>query len=146
MQSGMLNCARQEVRDVPENTIQFQLSALALKRQIGVSSKTLWLLKHTSMQTMLQRDEPHPLQGRVEVDDANALNAAQNHGRRQHRADQAVTHSGMPKASCMGPPTAIAVATPAILPVPTGPTMPSSARHQAQLQIKTRTQNERDNE
>lgn len=46
------------------------ISALALKRQLGVSYKTAWLLKHKLMQTMQQRDARYPLQGRVEIDDA----------------------------------------------------------------------------
>nr|WP_255577725.1 MULTISPECIES: IS1595 family transposase [unclassified Acidovorax] len=46
------------------------ISALALKRQLGVSYKTAWLMKHKLMQTMAQRDERYRLQGRVEIDDA----------------------------------------------------------------------------
>lgn len=46
------------------------ISALALMRQLGVSYKTAWLLKHKLMQTMAQRDARYPLQGRVEIDDA----------------------------------------------------------------------------
>ena len=46
------------------------ISALALKRQLGVSYKTAWLMKHKLMQAMAQRDERHLLQGRVEIDDA----------------------------------------------------------------------------
>ena len=46
------------------------ISALALKRQLGVCYKTAWLLKHKLMQTMAQRDARYPLQGRVEIDDA----------------------------------------------------------------------------
>lgn len=46
------------------------ISALALSRQLGVTYKTAWLLKHKLMQTMLLRDEPRPLRGRVEIDDA----------------------------------------------------------------------------
>ena len=46
------------------------ISALALKRQLGVSYKSAWLLKHKLMQTMGQRDARYPLQGRVEIDDA----------------------------------------------------------------------------
>ncbi|WP_394791432.1 IS1595 family transposase, partial [Rhodoferax sp.] len=46
------------------------ISALALKRQLGVSYKTAWLLKHKLMQTMLQREAPRRLQERVEIDDA----------------------------------------------------------------------------
>ena len=46
------------------------ISALALKRQLGVSYKTAWLLKHKLMQTMSERDERYVLSGRVEIDDA----------------------------------------------------------------------------
>ena len=46
------------------------ISALALKRQLGVSYKTAWLMKHKLMQAMAQRDERYLLQGRVEIDDA----------------------------------------------------------------------------
>ena len=46
------------------------ISALALKRQLGVSYKTAWLLKQKLMQTMAQRDARYLLQGRVEIDDA----------------------------------------------------------------------------
>lgn len=45
------------------------ISALALARQLGVSYKTAWLLKHKLMQAMLQRDQ-NRLEGRVEIDDA----------------------------------------------------------------------------
>lgn len=46
------------------------ISALALKRQLGVSYKSAWLLKHKLMQTMAVRDARRRLQGRVEIDDA----------------------------------------------------------------------------
>lgn len=46
------------------------ISALALKRQLGVSYKTAWLVKHKLMQTMGERDAHYLLQGRVEIDDA----------------------------------------------------------------------------
>ena len=46
------------------------ISALALKRQLGVSYKTAWLVKHKLMQTMLQREAPRRLDERVEIDDA----------------------------------------------------------------------------
>ena len=46
------------------------ISALSLKRQIGVSYKSAWLLKHKLMQSMLERDERYRLQQRVEIDDA----------------------------------------------------------------------------
>lgn len=46
------------------------VSALELKRQLGVSYKTAWLIKHKLLQTMLLREEPRRLEGRVEIDDA----------------------------------------------------------------------------
>lgn len=46
------------------------ISALALKRQLGVCYRTAWLLKHKLMQAMAQRDAPYRLEGRVEIDDA----------------------------------------------------------------------------
>lgn len=46
------------------------ISALALKRQLGVSYKTAWLLKHKLMLAMAQRDDRYRLRGRVEIDDA----------------------------------------------------------------------------
>ena len=46
------------------------VSALELKRQLGVSYKTAWLLKHKLLETMRLREEPRRLDGRVEIDDA----------------------------------------------------------------------------
>jgi transposase-like protein len=46
------------------------VSALELKRQLGVSYKTAWLLKHKLLETMRLREEPRRLNGRVEIDDA----------------------------------------------------------------------------
>lgn len=46
------------------------LSALALKRQLGVSYPTAWLLQQKLMQTMAERDTPYTLGGTVQVDDA----------------------------------------------------------------------------
>ena len=46
------------------------ISALALRRQLGVGYKSAWLLKHKLLEVMRLRDEPRPLQGRVEIDDA----------------------------------------------------------------------------
>lgn len=46
------------------------VSALELKRQLGVTYKTAWLLKHKLLQTMLLKEEPRRLEGRVELDDA----------------------------------------------------------------------------
>lgn len=46
------------------------VSALELKRQLGVSYKTAWLLKHKLLQTMLLREGARRLDERVEIDDA----------------------------------------------------------------------------
>jgi ribosomal protein L37AE/L43A len=46
------------------------VSALELKRHLGVRYKTAWLLKHKLMQVMCEREATRQLDGRVEVDDA----------------------------------------------------------------------------
>lgn len=46
------------------------LSALALKRQLGVSYPTAWLIHHKLMQAMAEREQRYALGGRVQVDDA----------------------------------------------------------------------------
>ena len=46
------------------------ISAMELKRQLGVSYKTAWLVKHKLLETMRLREEPRRLDGRVEIDDA----------------------------------------------------------------------------
>jgi len=46
------------------------VSALELKRHLGVRYKTAWLLKHKLMQLMSEREASRQLDGRVEIDDA----------------------------------------------------------------------------
>ena len=46
------------------------LSALALKRQLGVSYPTAWLMQHKLMQAMTEREALYTLSGKVQVDDA----------------------------------------------------------------------------
>ena len=46
------------------------LSALALKRDLGVSYPTAWLIHHKLMQAMVEREEGYVLYGTVQVDDA----------------------------------------------------------------------------
>ena len=46
------------------------VSALELMRQLGVSYRTAWLMKHKIMQAMLVRERGRELDGRVEMDDA----------------------------------------------------------------------------
>lgn len=45
------------------------LSALALKREIGVSYNTAWSIKHKLMQVMKERDDSKPLEGIIQLDD-----------------------------------------------------------------------------
>lgn len=46
------------------------LSALALKRHLGISDSTAGLIQHKLMQTMSERDAQYTLGGEVRVDDA----------------------------------------------------------------------------
>ena len=46
------------------------LSALSLKRQIGVSYNTAWQMKQKIMQVMKERDDNKPLCGTIQLDDA----------------------------------------------------------------------------
>ena len=46
------------------------LSALALRRQLGVSYPTAWLIHHKLMQVMADREGRYRLEGKVQVDDA----------------------------------------------------------------------------
>jgi hypothetical protein len=46
------------------------VSALELKRHLGVSYPTAWLLKHKIMETMRLREQSRQLTGRIEIDDA----------------------------------------------------------------------------
>ncbi|GEM_PF-1826363 len=46
------------------------LSTLALKRHLGVSYPTAWLIRHKLMQAMAEREQRYVLGGKVQVDDA----------------------------------------------------------------------------
>ena len=46
------------------------ISALSLRRQLGVSYNTAWLIKHKLMQVMVERDAAQSLSGNVQIDDA----------------------------------------------------------------------------
>lgn len=52
------------------NQAKTELSALALKRQLGVSYPTAWLIQHKLMQTMINREDRYLLGGKIQVDDA----------------------------------------------------------------------------
>lgn len=53
------------------------VSALELKRHLGVSYPTAWLLKHKIMQVMVDREHWRQLTGRVEIDDAYLVDEVQ---------------------------------------------------------------------
>ena len=46
------------------------VSALELKRHVGVSWPTAWMMKHKILQVMFEREDSRQLSGRVEIDDA----------------------------------------------------------------------------
>jgi transposase-like protein len=46
------------------------LSALALKRYLGVSYPTAWLIQHKLMAAMSERETKYTLSGQIQVDDA----------------------------------------------------------------------------
>jgi len=46
------------------------VSAMELRRRLGVSYNTAWMLKHKLMQVMLEREATKVLDDRVEIDDA----------------------------------------------------------------------------
>ena len=46
------------------------LSALSLKRQLGICYRTAWRIKHKLMEAMARREDRYTLEGRIEVDDA----------------------------------------------------------------------------
>ena len=46
------------------------LSALSLKRQLGICYRTAWRIKHKLMEAMARREDLYTLEGRIEVDDA----------------------------------------------------------------------------
>jgi ribosomal protein L37AE/L43A len=46
------------------------VSALELKRHLGVRYKAAWLMKHKLLQVMTEREDSRVLHGRVEIDDA----------------------------------------------------------------------------
>ena len=57
------------------------VSALALKRHLGVCYRTAWRLKHKVMQAMTAREETRKLDGFVQIDDAY-LGGERNGGKR----------------------------------------------------------------
>ena len=84
------------------------VSALELMRQLGVSYRTAWLLKHKLMQAMCVREQRRELDGRVEIDDA-FLGGERIGGKRGRGSQNKVpfvaavqtTPSGQPVLACL---------------------------------------------
>jgi transposase-like protein len=62
------------------------LSALALKREIGVSYNTAWKIKQKIMQVMKERDDERKLSGKVQIDDA--YYGGERHGGKRGRGSE----------------------------------------------------------
>ena len=84
------------------------VSALELKRHLGVSWPTAWMMKHKIMQVMLEREDDRQLTGRVEIDDAYL--GGEHHGGKAGRgspnkvpfvAAVQTTESGAPVLVCL---------------------------------------------
>ena len=86
------------------------VSALELKRHLGVSWPTAWMMKHKIMQVMLEREEDRQLAWRIEIDDAYL--GGERHGAKPGRgspnkvsfiAAVQTTQSGAPELVCFSP-------------------------------------------
>jgi hypothetical protein len=84
------------------------VSALELKRHLGVSYPTAWLIKHKIMQVMTLREDSRQLTGRVEIDDSYL--GGEVHGGKAGRgspnkvafvAAVQTTESGQPVLMCL---------------------------------------------
>lgn len=86
------------------------VSALELKRHLGVRYRTAWLLKHKLMQVMVVREASRQLDGRVEIDDAY-LGGELSGGKSGRGSENKVpfiaavqtTASGHPLLACLTP-------------------------------------------
>jgi ribosomal protein L37AE/L43A len=84
------------------------VSALELMRQLGVSYRSAWLMKHKIMEAMRVREDKRELEGRVELDDAY-LGGEFVGGRRGRGSDNKVpivaavqtTPAGHPLLACL---------------------------------------------
>lgn len=84
------------------------VSALELKRHLGVCYKTAWSMKHKLMEVMLRREAGRRLEGRVEVDDAY-LGGERTGGKRGRGSENKVgfiaavqtTEAGQPLYACL---------------------------------------------
>ena len=86
------------------------ISALAMKRQLGISYNAAWRLKHKLMQAMKERDDGQALSGTIQLDDAYW--GGERHGGKRGRgapnkvpfvAAVATDESGHPMAMRLSP-------------------------------------------
>ena len=84
------------------------VSALELKRHLGVSYPTAWLVKHKLMEVMRLREDDRQLTGRVEIDDAY-LGGERSGGKTGRGSENKVpfiaavqtTEDGQPQFACL---------------------------------------------
>ena len=78
---------------------------MSLRRQLGVNANTAWLIKHDHrksprdklMQAMIERDDPKPLTGIVQMDDAYW--GGERHGGPTGRGSPGKTTNGSPQGT-----------------------------------------------
>lgn len=75
------------------------VSALELMRQLGVSYRSAWLMKHKIMEAMRVREDRRELSGRVEIDDAYLGRGSEN--KVPFVAAVQTTPSGQPVVACL---------------------------------------------
>lgn len=86
------------------------VSALELKRQIGVCYRSAWLLKHKVLEAMRLAESGRQLTGRVEIDDAY-LGGQRSGGKVGRGSENKVpfvaaiqtTDDGKPHLACLSP-------------------------------------------
>ena len=81
------------------------VSALELKRHLGVRYKAAWLMKHKLLQVMSEREESRVLRGRVEIDDAYL--GGQREGKRGRGSENKVSFVVAVQTTEMGQPVAV---------------------------------------
>jgi ribosomal protein L37AE/L43A len=79
------------------------VSALELKRHLGVCYKSAWLMKHKLMEVMRQREDSRVLDGRVEIDDAY-LGGERSGGRRGRGSENKVAFIAAVQTTAEGRP------------------------------------------
>lgn len=79
------------------------VSALELRRQLGVSYGSAWLIKHKIMEAMRLREDSRELTGRVEIDDAY-LGGEHPGGKRGRGSENKVPFVAAVQASANGKP------------------------------------------